>query len=65
LVAGWLEYLMTIDDVYVSFWGKPKKQFTEMEIALMEGGHSLENDAKYSFLKQLTENKNESKRIYN
>ena len=56
---------MTIDDVYVSFWGKPKKQFTEMEIALMEGGHSLENDAKYSFLKQLTENKNESKRIYN
>jgi hypothetical protein len=46
---------MTIDDVYVSFWGKPKKQFSEMEIALMEGGHSLEKESKYDFLKSLPE----------
>lgn len=32
----------TIDDVYVNFWGKQKPKFTEYELALMEGGHSLE-----------------------
>lgn len=53
-----------IDDVYVHFWSKPTQRFTEMELALMEGGHSLKQEAseqKYSFLKQITENKHESK----
>ena len=50
-------------DFYVNFWGKPERKFTEMEIALMEGGHSLESqkEDKFSFLKQLTESKHESK----
>ncbi len=55
---------MKIDDVYINFWGKPPREFSEMEIALMEGGHSLTQEEarqKFSFLKQLTENKNESK----
>lgn len=34
---------MKIDDVYYNFWGKQRPKFTEMELALMEGGHSLEN----------------------
>ena len=33
-----------IDDIYYNFWGKQKPKFTEMELALMEGGHSLEKD---------------------
>lgn len=33
---------MSIDEVYVNFWGKPKAKFTEMELAIMEGGNSLE-----------------------
>ncbi len=32
---------MSIDEIYFNFWGKPKPKFTEMELALMEGGHSL------------------------
>lgn len=31
-----------IDDIYHNFWGKQKPKFTAMELALMEGGHSLE-----------------------
>ncbi len=53
-----------IDDMYVNFWGKPQRKFTEMEIALMEGGHSLKQEAaesKFAFFKKLLENKNESK----
>lgn len=53
-----------IDDIYVHFWSKPRPKFTEMELALMEGGHSLKQAAaeeKFNFLKQLTENKHASK----
>ena len=46
---------MNIDDVYVNFWGKTKPKFSELEIALMEGGHSLEKEEKFSFLKSLKE----------
>lgn len=45
---------------YVSFWKKKpvtetKTVFTEMQIALMEGGHSLEEKKvdKFPFLKEL------------
>lgn len=45
---------------YISFWkSKPVTQetvkFTEMQLALMEGGHSLEETKveKFSFLKSL------------
>lgn len=54
---------MKIDDVYINFWGKPERKFTEMELALMEGGHSIEQEAKenkFMFLKTLTESKHES-----
>lgn len=38
-----------------SFWGfKPKPEFSEMELALMQGGHSLEPEEKpekYTFIK--------------
>lgn len=45
-----------IDDSYVNFWGKPKAQFSEMELALMEGGHSIEQEkTKFSFIKSLKE----------
>jgi hypothetical protein len=52
--------MKNIDDVYVNFWGKPKQPlpvFTETELALMEGGHCLEEPVKIkmSFLKSLTE----------
>lgn len=30
-----------IDSVYINFWGKQKPKFTELELAIMEGGHSL------------------------
>ena len=52
---------MTIDDVYYNFWGKQKSKFTEMELALMEGGHSIEKEEKYTFLKQIRDI-NESER---
>ena len=46
---------------YYNFWGSNKPpleepKFTELEIALMEGGHSLEEPKKetYSFIKSLT-----------
>jgi hypothetical protein len=49
------------DSGYVSFWKKKpviesKPRFTEMELALMEGGHSLNNDKTetFSFIKSLT-----------
>jgi hypothetical protein len=45
---------MNIDDVYVNFWGKAKPKFTELELALMEGGHSLEKESKLSFIKELS-----------
>lgn len=35
---------MNIDDIYINFWGKQKPKFTELELAVMEGGHSLESD---------------------
>jgi hypothetical protein len=44
-----------MSDVYVNFWGKQKPKFTEMELALMEGGHSLQKEEKFSFLKTLNE----------
>lgn len=46
---------MNIDNIYVNFWGKQKPKFTEMEIALMEGGHSLSEPAgKMEFIKSLS-----------
>jgi hypothetical protein len=33
-----------IDSIYINFWGKTTPKFTEYEIALMEGGHSLEDN---------------------
>ena len=44
---------MNIDDIYVSYWAKPAPKFSEMELALMEGGHSLEEEKKFSFLQEL------------
>ena len=45
---------------YVNLWGKTKleevkaePEFTDMEVALMEGGHSLETPKKFSFLREL------------
>ena len=46
-----------MSDVYINFWRKPKEtpKFTDMELALMEGGHSLEEPKNtYSFIKELT-----------
>lgn len=45
--------MKTIDDIYISFWGKPKPKFTAIELALMEGGHSLDKPKKYTFLREL------------
>ena len=39
---------------YISPWAI-KKKFTAMELALMEGGHSLQKDEKYTFLKSIKE----------
>lgn len=52
-----------IDNVYVNFWGKPKPQFTELEKAAMEGGHSLEEPAKpqMEFIKSLMLGKDSNK----
>lgn len=52
--------MLNINDVYINFWDKPKveSQFTEMELALMEGGHSLETPKQFSFLRELTLPKN-------
>ena len=36
--------MKSVDDIYYNFWGKQQPKFTEMELALMEGGHSLENN---------------------
>ena len=45
----------TIDSIYHNFWGKPKPQFTDMEMAAMEGGHSLEELAtQFNFIKSLS-----------
>jgi hypothetical protein len=51
---------MTSDSGYINFWKieKPKVEetprFTDMELALMEGGHSIgKEDDKFQFLKQL------------
>lgn len=40
---------------YINRWGKPKPKFTDMEMAAMEGGHSIEEPAKpqMEFLKEL------------
>lgn len=46
---------MTTASGYHNFWGKQKPEFTAMEIALMEGGHSLQLTEKYSFLKSIKE----------
>jgi len=40
---------------YINYWGKTKPTFSEMEIALMEGGHSLQKEDKFSFIKSLQE----------
>lgn len=41
---------------YINYWGIEKPQFTEMELALMEGGHSINQpEEKYTFLKSLKE----------
>ena len=44
-----------IEKAYPGFWVKPKPAFTPLEIAVMEGGHSLEenNTEAYSFIKFL------------
>ena len=44
------------DDLgYINYWGKPKPKFTDMEMAAMEGGHSIEEPAKpqMDFIKSL------------
>lgn len=48
---------MKTDSGYINFWRKSRPQFSEMEIALMEGGQSLEEPKpeKYSFIKSLKE----------
>ena len=57
---------MEIDSGYQNFWGKPKQKpkFTEMELALMEGGHSIEDcktetTNKMKFFKELTQHTGE------
>jgi len=54
---------MSDNSGYISFWKKKpiienKPVFTEMQLALMEGGHSLEEKKieKFSFLKELKPN---------
>ena len=51
---------MDNDCGYISFWKKKiitesKPEFTEMELAVMEGGHSIEElkVEKFSFIKSL------------
>jgi len=46
---------MSIDSIYHNHWGKQKPKFSAMELALMEGGHSLEKAEKFSFLKSIKE----------
>jgi len=45
----------TIDKIYHNFWGKPKPEFTELEMAAMEGGHSFEEPKppQFDFIKSL------------
>lgn len=51
-----------IDKLYPNPWNfKSKPKFTELEIAAMEGGHSIEIEAKkdtYSFIKYVTQEPN-------
>jgi hypothetical protein len=56
---------MSIDTYYVNHWGKPKPEFTEMELALMEGGHSVSEPAKphLEFIKSLILVENNSKSL--
>ena len=58
----WLDFLILriimMSNGYYNFW-KVKKElpkFSEMELALMEGGHSIEKPKKetYSFIKSLS-----------
>jgi len=46
-----------IDSIYPNYWKiKQKPKFTEIELAVMEGGHSLEAEPKkesFSFIKSL------------
>lgn len=48
---------MKTDSGYINFWQKNRPKFTDMEMAIMEGGHSLEKSQpeKYSFIKSLQE----------
>lgn len=45
----------SVNDGYVNLWSKPKPQFTDMEMAAMEGGHSIEEPTKplFDFIKSL------------
>ena len=51
-----------IDKLYPNPWNfKAKPKFTELEIAAMEGGHSIEVEQKkeeYSFIRYLTNEPN-------
>ena len=44
-------------DIHCTFWSKPKVKesvkFTDLEIALMEGGQSLDNPSSMPFIKSL------------
>lgn len=50
---------MKTNNGYVNFWGKTLPEFTEMELALMEGGHCLTQpvEVKMSFIKSLVDHK--------
>jgi hypothetical protein len=56
-----------INSVYVNFWGKDKPKFTELELAIMEGGHSLESKpivpSKLQFIKDLNSIKHSPKSL--
>jgi hypothetical protein len=47
---------------YINLWGITEKpQFSDMEMALMQGGHSIETEPKpekYSFIKLISSNRN-------
>ena len=56
------QYKMT-NKIYHNFWGKSKPEYTELERATMEGGHSLEEPVKpqFDFIKSLlVKNSNQS-----
>jgi hypothetical protein len=58
LGVAWQDYL-TMKTEIPDYWLKTKvaPQFTDLEIAAMEGGHSIEKEKKetYSFIKSLKE----------